>query len=91
MYQTQNGYTLGKSDVAFVRELKQDGAPVRKIKVVEVEGPVLTVDTYSVQDSSWMNAPVYCDVRRLELVQKCEADLPEKASEEVLGKKKASK
>ncbi len=67
-FTTDNGEALQVGDVAFVREIKQDGCPVRKIQVMGENGPVLTLDTFSVQDDEWMNTPVYADIRRLELV-----------------------
>jgi hypothetical protein len=67
-FATVNGESLTVGDVAFVREVKQDGCPVRKVQVLAENGPVLTLDTFSVQDNEWMNAPVYADVRRLELI-----------------------
>lgn len=67
-FATVNGESLTVGDVAFVREVKQDGCPVRKVQVLAENGPVLTLDTFSAQDNDWMNQPVYADVRRLELI-----------------------
>ena len=84
-YYTVNGCILTIGDVAFVREVKQDGAPVRKVQVLAENGPVLTLDTFSVQDNEWLNAPVYADVRRLELVYRpVEHPTPEAAPTEEL-------
>jgi hypothetical protein len=71
-YYTSDGSTLSLGDVAFVREVKQDGCPVRKVQVMAENGPVLTLDTFSVADNDWMNSPVYADVRRLELIYRPE-------------------